>query len=100
MELTLNDVVIAGAGMTPFGKFPERTVRSLAEAAASEALADAGVGPDAVESVYFGNAAGGLMTGQEMIRGQAALRDSGLLGVPLFNVENACASASSAAHLA
>jgi acetyl-CoA acetyltransferase len=35
-----------------------------------------------------------------MIRGQAALRRTGLLGVPMFNVENACASAASAFHLA
>jgi len=32
--------------------------------------------------------------------GQVALRNTGILGVPLFNVENACASASSAFHLA
>jgi len=35
-----------------------------------------------------------------MVRGQVALRETGLLGVPFFNVENACASASSAFHLA
>jgi acetyl-CoA acetyltransferase len=35
-----------------------------------------------------------------MVRGQTALRDTGLLGIPIFNVENACASASSAFHLA
>lgn len=92
--------MIAGSGMTPFGKFPDRTIRSLSEEAVFAALADAGIGASAVEAVYFANAAGGLMTGQEMIRGQAALRDTGVLGVPLFNVENACASASSAAHLA
>jgi len=35
-----------------------------------------------------------------MIRGQVAPRYTGLLGVPMVNVENACASASSAFHLA
>jgi acetyl-CoA acetyltransferase len=35
-----------------------------------------------------------------MIRGQVALRHTGLLGVPMVNVENACASASSAFYLA
>jgi acetyl-CoA acetyltransferase len=100
MGPALNDVLIVGVGMTPFGKFPERSIRSLAEQALAEALADAGIAAGAVESVYFANGAGGLMTGQEMIRGQAALRDTGVLGVPLVNVENACASASSAAHLA
>jgi acetyl-CoA acetyltransferase len=41
----------------------------------------------------------GLMTGQESIRGQVWLRPLGIEGIPIFNVENACASASSAFHL-
>ncbi len=53
-----------------------------------------------MQTAYFANAVSGLMTGQEMIRGQAALRYTGLLGIPIFNVENACASAASAFHLA
>ena len=94
------DVDIVGAAMTRFGKFPDSTVRSLAEGAVSEALADAGLTAGDVEMVFFSNAVAGILTGQEMIRGQAALRHTGLLGVPLVNVENACASASTAFHLA
>ena len=93
-------VTVAGVGMTRFGKHLERGVRSLAEEAVSDALKDAGVGPAEIEVVFFSNAIAGLITGQEMIRGQVALRNTGILGVPLFNVENACASASSAFHLA
>jgi acetyl-CoA acetyltransferase len=96
----LQDVVIAGVGMTNFGKFYDRTIRSLAEEAVAQALTDAGATASDIGAVYFANGAAGIMTGQEMIRGQAALRDTGLLGVPLVNVENACASASSAVHLA
>jgi acetyl-CoA acyltransferase len=95
-----NRVAVAGVGMTRFGKFPERGVRSLAEEAVSDALKDAGVEPKAIEAAFFSNAIAGLITGQEMIRGEVALRNTGILGVPLFNVENACASASSAFHLA
>ncbi|WP_324291728.1 thiolase family protein [Cupriavidus sp. D39] len=40
------------------------------------------------------------MTGQECIRAEAALRGTGLLGKPMVNVENACASGSTAFHLA
>ena len=40
------------------------------------------------------------MTGQEMLAGQFMLRPLGLGGIPVFNVENACASASAAFHLA
>jgi acetyl-CoA acyltransferase len=94
------EIYIAGVGMTPFAKHVNRTVRSLAEEAAATALTDAGAQPDEVDMVIFANAVGGVLQGQEMIRGQVALEGSGLLGLPLVNVENACASSSSAVHLA
>ena len=96
----MRDVYISGAGMTNFGKFPQRGLRSLAAEAVSAALADAAIGPDSVGMVFFANAVGGLISGQEMIRGQVALQDTGLSGLPLINVENACASGASAVHLA
>ncbi len=96
----MTEVRIAGAAMTPFTKSPTRTVRELAEQAVADALADAGLEPRDVGMVFFANAVGGLLTGQEMVRGQAALRHSGLLGIPIVNVENACASATSAVLLA
>ncbi|MET0151803.1 MAG: thiolase family protein [Candidatus Binatia bacterium] len=95
-----DNVVVAGTGMTRFGKYLDRGVRSLSEEAVTEALKDAGLEPKDVQTAYFANAVSGLITGQEMIRGQAALRHTGLLGIPIFNVENACASAASAFHLA
>jgi acetyl-CoA acyltransferase len=95
-----NRVTVAGVGMTRFGKFLERGVRSLTEEAVADALTDAGVKAQAIEAAFFSNAIAGLITGQEMIRGEVALRNTGILGVPVFNVENACASASSAFHLA
>src|SRR5690606_5651450 len=91
---------IVGVGMTSFGKFLDRSVRSLAEEAVRNALLDAGIEPHQVDSIYFGNAAAGLITGQEMVRGQAALRFTGLAGTPIVNVENACASGSTAFFLA
>ena len=95
-----DNVVVAGIGMTRFGKYLDRGVRSLAEEAVTAALKDAGIEAKDVQTAYFANAVSGLITGQEMIRGQAALRHTGLLGIPIFNVENACASAASAFHLA
>ena len=96
----MRDVFIAGVGMTPFGKHLDLTLRTLAHEAVTTALGDAELTPTSVQAVYFSNAAAGLITGQEMIRGQVALRPAGLLGVPIINVENACASGSTAAHLA
>ena len=78
----------------------DSTIRSLAEEATHGALTDAGVEPAEVGMAFFANATAGILTGQEMIRGQVALRHTGLLGMPIVNVENACASASSAFSLA
>lgn len=96
----MRKVVIAGTGMTHFGKHFDATIRSLTQDALNQAMADAGATADDVDSIFFGNAAAGLLTGQEMISGQVALRETGLMGKPIINVENACASASTAAHLA
>ncbi len=96
----MRETYVAGTGMTAFGKFPDSTIRSLAEEAVAEALADAGASSSDVQIAFFGNGAAGMITGQEMIRGQVALRTSGLLGKPIVDVENACASGSSALYLA
>lgn len=96
----MRDVYVAGAGMTQFGKFMDRSVRSLTEESVAAALADAGVSPGEVGMAFFANAVAGLITGQEMVRGQVALRHTGVMGIPIVNVENACASASSAFNLA
>jgi acetyl-CoA acyltransferase len=92
-------VVVAGTGMVPFGKYPDQSLSPMALDAARRALADAAVSEQDLGAVYFANAAAGLLTGQEMIRGQAALRRLPLSGQPVFNVENACASGSSAFSL-
>jgi acetyl-CoA acetyltransferase len=85
--------------MTRFGKHLERSARDLVEEAVAGALADADVEASEVQAAFVGNAVAGLMTGQESIRGQVVLRRTGLLGVPIVNVENACASSSTALHL-
>jgi acetyl-CoA acetyltransferase len=96
----MRNVVIAGTGITRFGRFPDETLRSLAGAAVARAMQDADCVADEMGMVFFGNAAGGLLSGQECVRGQVALRETGLLGKPIVNVENACASSSTAFHLA
>ena len=96
----MREVAIGGTGMTRFGKFLDASLRSLAAEAVGAALADAATEAHEVDMVFFGNAAGGLLAGQECVRGQVALRHAGLLGKPIVNVENACASSSTAFHLA
>lgn len=96
----MTDTYITGIGMTHFSKSLDRGIRSYAEEAARGALLDSGLDITDIQRVYFSNAIGGLITGQEMIRGQVALRNLGLDGVPIINVENACASGSTALALA
>jgi acetyl-CoA acetyltransferase len=86
--------------MTAFGKFPDRSLGSLAAEAVDAALADAAMSAADVQIAFFANATAGLITGQEMIRGQVALRGTGLAGIPVVNIENACASGSTAFGLA
>lgn len=96
----MRDVYIIGVGHTPFGKFLERNIKSLAKEAISAALDDAGITKKDLDSVFVGNAMQGLVTGQEMVRGQIALRHCGIDGIPIVNCENACATGSTAFHLA
>jgi acetyl-CoA acetyltransferase len=86
--------------MTRFGSAPGSTVRSLAIAAVDEALMDAAVDVGDIDMVVFANAGEGVLTGQEMIRGQVAFHRYGFGGIPMMNVENACASASTALQVA
>ena len=96
----MQETCIAGAGMTAFGRFLDRPLGALAAEAAREALADAEAEPAEVQAIVFANATQGALEGQHGIRGQAALDGLGFGNAPVFNVENACASASTALNLA
>jgi acetyl-CoA acetyltransferase len=96
----MSKVLICGIGSTTFGDHSQRSIRSLATEASDIALQKAGITSDQIEKIFFANAAAGVVTQQEMIRGQVAFRQHGLAGTPLINIENACASGGSAVHLA
>jgi len=96
----VRDVDIVGAGITPFGKHPGATMSSLAATAIGAALADVGLPASDVDLLVHGNAMAGVLSGQEMIRGELVANAAGLAGVPAVNVENACATSSSALHVA
>jgi len=82
--------------MTRFGKRPDDSVKSLAAEAVTAALADAGAEIGDVEAAWFSNTRQPMLEGQNTVRGQIALRPLGLTGIPVTNVENACASGSTA----
>lgn len=86
--------------MTRFAKQPGRSLKDLTAEAVTAALKDGGVGVSDVQCAYFGNAVAATITGQEMLLGQFMLGPLGFGGIPVVNVENACASASTAFYLA
>ncbi|MEJ8857959.1 thiolase family protein [Variovorax robiniae] len=88
------DVYITGAAMTPFGRHTGTLAPELAQAAILRAMDDAGVQPKDIQAIYCANVLGG------MILGQVIVRDLGFNGIPVYNVENACASGATAVHLA
>jgi len=76
------------------------TVESMSHQVVDHALSDAGLTPDQVDLVVFGNATAGRLLNQACIRGQSFLLDAGLRNAGIINVDNSCAGGASALHLA
>jgi len=94
------DVYIAGIAMTVFGRHPERSLDDLAGEALRAALKDAGCDADELGVAYYAGMTNGPLQGQISIPGQVVFSKIGIEGIPIYNVENACASGSSAFNLA
>ncbi|HUL99342.1 MAG TPA: thiolase family protein [Mycobacterium sp.] len=89
----MNRVGIAGVGLTRFTKQPDREAKSLVEEAVELALIDARVGWNDIGAIFCGSA-----YADRNGNGQVCLRDLPTRGLPIVNVENACASGSCAVH--
>jgi acetyl-CoA acetyltransferase len=94
------NAIVAGVGMTTFGKHLDKSIKWLGGQPVLEAIKDAGILPEDIEAAYVGNCAAGLVTGQESIRGQVVLSSIGLGKFPIINIENACGSGSTALNQA
>lgn len=88
-------VVVAGVGMTRFVKPSESPAYTdMAAEAIRMALADAGLGFEAVQQAYAGYVYG------DSTSGQRALYGVGMSGIPVVNVNNNCSTGSTALWLA
>ena len=96
----MDNIYIVGIGKIRFNKYPTETVRSMAEQSINLALDDAGLNKTDLQAVYFANSFWGMFDKQDSIRGQVVMRGMGVDKIPVTNVENACAGASTALHLA
>ena len=96
----MENIYIIGTGMIRFNKYPDRDVRDMAHEVIGLALDDAGLTKGDLEAGYFSNTFWGMFDKQHCIRGQVVFRSMGIDRIPVTNVENACAGASTALHLA
>jgi acetyl-CoA acetyltransferase len=96
----MNNIYVAGVGMTPFGRLLDRSVYDLVGEAVGLALKDAACGTGNIGAAYYATMTNGQFQGQTAIPGPIAMRRLGLEGIPVFTVENACASGTSAFNLA
>lgn len=94
------DIYIAGIAMTLFGRHLERSVDDLAREALEAAVADAGCSKGDIGSAFYAGMTNGPLQGQISIPGQVVFSKIGIESIPIYNVENACASGSSAFNLA
>ena len=85
-----HEVHVVGAGMTQFGRHEGKGLVDLGGEAVRSALSDAGLEYSDVEIAFCGHVAQGSTAGQKV------LYSLGTTGIPIFNVENACASGTSA----
>ncbi|WP_322989951.1 thiolase family protein [Hoeflea sp.] len=84
------EVFVIGGAMTPFGKHPDVSAEALAQTAVLEAIEDAGIDRRSIEAAYVGSVFQGSLAGQRV------LKDLGMTGMPIINLENACSSGATA----
>ena len=94
------DVYVVETSMTPFGRHHNQSVVDLCRAAVEGLLESCDSRPTDIDAAFFANTTWSPLEGQHMAGGPIALRELGIEGVPVFNVENACASGATALHLA
>lgn len=96
----MSNIYIVGVGMTPFGRHIERSMESLVGEALDGAVKDAGCDKADIGTAFYSNTTQGTLHGQTYVPGQITLSKAGIQGIPVFNIENACASGTSSFHLA
>lgn len=87
-------VLVIGGAMIAMGKYPATSYPGLAAPAVLNAIASAGVTREQINAVYCGHAFGGMLTGQRIVK------EVGVGGIPIVNVENACSGGATALHQA
>lgn len=95
-----DDCAVTGVSLTAFGRHLDRSLRELAAEAIAGALSDAHLKPNEIDMAFVANTAGSVISGQVAVVGQVVLNGTGIAGIPVYNVDNACAGSSTALNLA
>ena len=90
----MRDVVVVGIGLTKFGYYRDIESYDLGAEAILKALEDAEMEWKDIQTAFCGSVYQGTGSGHQ------AIKEIGLTGIPIINVENACSSGSSAFRLA
>ena len=88
----MREVCVIGVGMIPFGRYSETWVEELGRKACEVAILDSGVRREEIQVAYCSHSFQGRVMGQRI------LKDLGLTGIPVINVENACAGGGTSFH--
>jgi acetyl-CoA acetyltransferase len=94
----MTDAFVVGAGVHPFGRFPELSVPQLARRAIWNAIADSGADPHHIDIGYVANCYNGFFTGQEDALAPLVFGRAGLSGIPMIHNTGGGASGSVAFH--
>jgi acetyl-CoA acetyltransferase len=86
------NVLVIGGAMIAMGKYPASNYPGLALPAVLGAMTSAGIKREQIDAVYCGHAFGGMLTGQRIIK------DIGLGGIPVVNLDNACSGGATALY--
>ncbi|MHA1241632.1 MAG: hypothetical protein ACTSQU_12750 [Promethearchaeota archaeon] len=87
------NVAVIGAGVSPFGRLDALLYQEIGRPAVNDAIENAGIDRKLIQSCYYGSC-GGVGVGHEI------MNETGLMGIPITRVVNACSSGSNAFRLA
>lgn len=90
----MRDVVVAGLGLVKWGRYKDQEIYDFGSEAILNALKDADLEWRDIQAAFCGSVYQGTGSGHQVIK------EIGLTGIPIVNVENACSSGGSAFRLA
>jgi acetyl-CoA acetyltransferase len=89
----MRNVGVIGAGVSPFGRLDALLYQEIGRPAVNDAIENAGIDRKLIQSCYYGTC-GGVGAGHEI------MNETGLMGIPITRVVNACSSGSNAFRMA